>query len=256
MKPTALQLLPISPEGVAPFGIKLPPVQKNATANVRVNYEVMADDQSHIEKEYYNIQSIIEATENDFEQKLLYISSGALVLSLTLLEKVLKFENCQYVSILVLGWILLVVALLINLVSQQVSAHYLRLQLKEINEGIEYRVRSKRIASRNGKTICINWITITLLFLGIGCIIFFSAQNAILQSKQKTNTTMCKKTSSTPLNEGRTAPTPYVEQRGRTSAIPFSPAPTQQGSSNSSGQSQSTNSGDNQSSSTSNNQSK
>lgn len=216
----------------------------------------MAEDQSHLEQEYYNTQSIIEATENDFEQKLLYISSGALVLSLTLLEKVLKFENCQYVSFLVLGWILLVFALLINLVSQQVSAHYLRLQLKDINEGIKYRVRSKRIASRNGKTICINWITIVLLFLGIGCIIFFSAQNAILQSKQKNNTTMSKKTSSAPLNEGRTAPTPYVEQRGRTSAIPFSPAPTQQGSGNSSVQSQSTSSGDNQSSSTSNNQSK
>ena len=67
---------------------------------------------------------------------------------------------------------------------------------------------------------------------------------------------MSKKTSTTPLNEGRTAPTPYVEQRGRTSAIPFSPAPTQQGSSNNSGQSQSTSSDGNQSSSTSNNQNK
>ena len=217
----------------------------------------MEEDQSHLEKEFYSIQSIIESTENDFEQKLLYISSGALVLSLTLLEKVLKFENCQYVISLIIGWAFLVVALLINLISQQVSAHFLRLQLKEINEGVKHRVRSKRVAARNDKTICINWSTIVFLILGIGCIIFFTPQNAILQSQQQNittnNTTMCNKNASNPLNEGRTAHEPQIEQRGRTAAIPFSPSTTQQGSSNGSSQSQTANTNNNQTSNPSTN---
>jgi len=59
------------------------------------------------------IQDLITKSEDEFEKKLLYIGAGALLLSLTLVEKILKLENSCCIWFLISGWISLVLSLLL-----------------------------------------------------------------------------------------------------------------------------------------------
>lgn len=199
----------------------------------------MCEDKDYLEKEFNQVQSVIDATESDFEQKLLYISSGALLLSLTLLEKVLKFESCEYVVFLILGWSLLALTLIVNLASQQLSAHFLRLQQSDINSELSFDDRKAKVEIRNRITFRVNMLTIIFLVLGLVFIIIFSGHNAVIQSKTKPNITMCSKSNNNQGSSSNATNSSQVESRGRSNVVPFNPSSSNGSSNGSSSQSQS-----------------
>lgn len=101
----------------------------------------MAEGEKKAEREV--IQDIIANSEAEFEKKITYISAGALLLSLTLLEKIISLENSTYLGLIIAGWIILVLTLIINLVSHLIAKIFLRKSQLDIDNKIEYKIRKK-----------------------------------------------------------------------------------------------------------------
>jgi hypothetical protein len=143
----------------------------------------MAEEQNKPEKEI--IQDLITKSEEEFEKKITYIGAGALLLSLTLVEKVIKFENSQLTGFLIAGWSTLVLSLLINLLSHLISKLYLRKIQYEIFNKVDIGIRIKKHKRR----VCIidsfNWSSAISLILGIVFIVVFASVNAQKHSPNK-----------------------------------------------------------------------
>lgn len=134
-------------------------------------------EEKKIKSEVDIIQGLINKSEDEFEKKLTYIGAGALLLSLTLIEKILNLENSVFIFFIVLGWALLVFSLLVNLVSHLVSKIFFRKTQKEIRENIEYSERIKKYEKRLLISNFFNWSSLLSLILGIVFIIVFVSTN-------------------------------------------------------------------------------
>lgn len=128
------------------------------------------------------LQDVINRSEEHFEQKITYISAGALVLSLTLIEKIIDFTGAVSIIFLILGWVILACTLFINLVSHQISKVYVRMTLKEIDKDLDLSTIITNVRKRNIRIEKINWGCIFLLALGIISIIIFTSINALEKS--------------------------------------------------------------------------
>ena len=60
---------------------------------------------------------LISKSEEEFEKKLTYIGAGALLLSLTFIDKIISLESSYYIGFLISGWATLTLSLLSNLMS-------------------------------------------------------------------------------------------------------------------------------------------
>ena len=87
------------------------------------------------------IEEVITKSEDDFEKKITYIGAGALLLSLTLLDKIIKFEVSSGIGYLIAGWIVLIISLLTNLLSHLVSKIQLRKAQQEVRDKVKFDIR-------------------------------------------------------------------------------------------------------------------
>ncbi len=139
------------------------------------------------------LQNVISSSEDHFEQKLSYISAGALGLSLTFIEKIIPLDNSAGLIFLILGWVFLVLTLLLNLISHMVSKYYSmksRIEYDLIPPNESVKVLYNTVIARNFKTDLINWVTVSLLVFGISFVVVFASLNAFnkinkYESKQK-----------------------------------------------------------------------
>ena len=134
------------------------------------------------------IQDVIDKTEDHFEEKLTYISAGALVLTLTFIEKIIPLRDAFAVIFLVIGWGLLVLSLLLNLSSHLISKYLLYKSLLELDENSDttyLRSLYLKAIRRNKRIDCINWITVGLLILGISSIVIFASINSVQKASKQ-----------------------------------------------------------------------
>lgn len=125
------------------------------------------------------LQDLITKSEVEFEKKILYIGAGALLLSLTLIDKVISLEGSEDVGFLVTGWCCLVLTLLINLLSHLISKIHLRKAVKEIQDKIDITTRQKSHRKRLIIIESINWISVVCLIVGVSMVVAFASLNAI-----------------------------------------------------------------------------
>ena len=142
--------------------------------------------EQNIKPEIDLIQDIITKSEDEFEKKITYISAGALLLSVTLLEKVIQLEDSNINWVLYFGWATLTLTLFINLISHLISKIYLRKNIDEIDDNTEYSKRLKNHKNRLFLIESINWVTVSLLFLGIIALVTFASFNAKHSTLKKT----------------------------------------------------------------------
>ena len=137
------------------------------------------------------IQDVIDKTEDNFEEKLTYLSAGTLALTLTFIEKIVPLGNSKAISFLIIGWGLLIMTLLLNLSSHMISKHFMMKTQKEIDiakSSTDFDIIYTKVITRNRKIDCINWITVGLLILGISSIVTFASINSVQKaSKQEIN---------------------------------------------------------------------
>ncbi len=129
----------------------------------------------------------ISDSEAFFEKNLTYISAGALGISLTFIEKIVKLDESNGLHFLIIGWVLLVVTLAINLMSHLISKYFILKSQKEYNNKVENLI--PKIEKRNMIIDSINWLTVILLILGIASIVVFTSINAYNQKNTPKNET-------------------------------------------------------------------
>lgn len=142
-------------------------------------------------------------SEDDYEKYITLISSGALGLSITFIEKIVPLNSAIYKWILILGWILLTITLFVSLLSHFFSRKYSEKTIEDVDNDLEYESISKNITKRNNYLEYFNFSTITTLFLGIISIVIFVSINIYNMSNN-------------PNTKPTQQPKPLTEERGRT----------------------------------------
>jgi hypothetical protein len=194
----------------------------------------MSQDNTKDQRNKEALQRAIERNESEFEKKITYISAGALALSLTFIEKIIKIENSEYSTFLIAGWGALILSLSVNLCSFLISPKLTTITQDEYYDFMdgkselsedEILLNQKK---RNSIISIINWITLGLLMLGIIFITTFCAIN--ISNKAHTNRnikneSIMSKTENASIKQSKT------EQKGFTSNRLDRPSSQQQSSS-------------------------
>ena len=129
------------------------------------------------------LREVIGKSEDDFEKKILYIGSGALLLSLTLLDKIIKLDLSYGVAHLIIGWVSLVLSLIINLMSHLISKLHMRRAQEEIFNKVSYEIRTENHKKSLRTSDIFNWTSTSLLIIGISMILIFASINALHPQK-------------------------------------------------------------------------
>ncbi len=148
-------------------------------------------------------------SEDDYEKYITLISSGALGLSITFIEKIVPLKNATEKWILIAGWILLTITLFVSLLSHFYSRRYSEITIEDIDNDLNYDTIADNINRRNKYLEWFNFSTISTLFLGIISIVIFVSINIYIMSNNP-NTKPNPNQHPKPLTEekGRTIPKP------------------------------------------------
>jgi hypothetical protein len=155
-------------------------------------------------------------SEDDFEKYITLISSGALALSITFIEKIVPLNTAYVKWILIVGWVLLTATLFASLISHFYSRKFSESTIEDIDNEIEYEEILNNINKRNKCLEWINFSTISSLFLGIISIVIFVSINIINMSEN-----------SNPRPNPNQQPKPLTEEKGRTIPKPPQDKPSQ-----------------------------
>lgn len=117
-------------------------------------------------------------SEDDFEKYITFISSGALGLTVTFIDKISPLKESVYVWTIILGWGLFALTLFLNLFSHYLSSRYNEKTINEIDMDIDYSILLDNIDKRNDKISCLNISSIISLGTGILFVLIFSSLNA------------------------------------------------------------------------------
>lgn len=160
-----------------------------------------------IETEWNEFRNSVYETksksQDDFEKYINVIASGGLAITIAFFDKVVDIHKSTYISLIIIGWILLVLTLLTNLISHYLSISHAQQTIDEINEK-KYDDVFINVKKRNGCIKILNGISIGSLIIGIIFIIIFVTLNlTIMSNNQK------------PTPKPQT-PKPLTEEKGRT----------------------------------------
>jgi hypothetical protein len=117
-------------------------------------------------------------SDDDFEKYITFISSGALIITLTFVEKISPLENSTHKWILIAGWGFLASTLLINLISHYLSSRFNEKTIQNLDEEMPFEKLICKINGRNKVISILNVISIVSLGVGIISILLFAAINA------------------------------------------------------------------------------
>lgn len=129
------------------------------------------------DKDRDKIQDAINESQSDFEKNLVYLSAGALTLSIGFIEKIISFDKATNKWLLITAWSLLASTLLLNLASHLISVRNSTKAREEMDSGMEYYILIERISCRNRIMRILNWISYVLFALGILLTVIFCSIN-------------------------------------------------------------------------------
>jgi hypothetical protein len=121
-----------------------------------------------------HLKELVTKSQESFEKQLSYISAGSLSVSMAFIKNVVgELNKSSYESFLILGWSLMGITLLINLLSHVYTSNCHNKTIEEIREGrYDYTIalcRHKNIKRFNYSSIAtlISGITSLLLFISL-----------------------------------------------------------------------------------------
>lgn len=123
------------------------------------------------------IEANIESSENDFEKNLVYLSAGALTLSIGFIEKLVPLDKATGTCLIIISWCLLAATLLLNLATHLISASNGNKARAEMDAGIEYDILVSNMSRRNMIMQGVNWTTFGLFAIGVILTVIFCAIN-------------------------------------------------------------------------------
>jgi hypothetical protein len=123
------------------------------------------------------IEDSISESQNDFEKNLVYLSAGALALSMGFIEKIVSFDKADDKWILVVSWGFLASTLLLNLASHLISAGNSTKARQEMDSGMDVNQLIEHISNRNKIMRVINWISYIMFVIGVASAVIFCSIN-------------------------------------------------------------------------------
>lgn len=123
------------------------------------------------------IEDAINESQSDFEKNLVYLSAGALTLSLGFIEKIVSFDKANNKWIVVVSWVFLASTLLLNLASHLISVGNSTKAHEEMVSGMEFNKLIERIGYRNKIMRIINWTSYFLFVMGVVSVVIFCSIN-------------------------------------------------------------------------------
>jgi hypothetical protein len=141
-------------------------------------------DQKYMDERKIYID-LLKESGNQLDKNILYISTGALILSITFIEKILGLPEQNTIILLLTSWVLLLICILSTLFSFFTSY---KSCLKEIKI-LDCKYESKDYKETNIWTIItniLNIVSIIAITFGIAFQVAFSYTNLDIKSKYKT----------------------------------------------------------------------
>jgi hypothetical protein len=129
------------------------------------------------DKDREKISDAIDESQSDFEKNLVYLSAGALALSIGFIEKVIKLQDASSRWLLIASWGLLASTLLLNLASHLISVRNSTKAREEMDKGTTYEILVERISCRNKIMRTLNWVTYGFFALGVIFTVVFCSIN-------------------------------------------------------------------------------
>lgn len=128
----------------------------------------------------YRLSLLLEKSKSDdhFEKYITLISSGALGLTITFIDKISPLENAVFIWIISIGWFFLTATLFVNLLSHYISSKNNAKAVQDIDDDKGYDEIVNGINSRNKKMSGLNLASIYTLALGLLCILIYTSINA------------------------------------------------------------------------------
>ena len=141
----------------------------------------MAKSKEEIQQwEEYRLSLLEEKgkSDDDFEKYITFISSGALGLTLTFIDKISPLKESIFIWVIVLGWFSLAATLFVNLLSHYISSANNTKAIQDIDDDLSYEEIVDNIDNRNMLISRLNLFSIIALGFGILCILIFTTINA------------------------------------------------------------------------------
>lgn len=86
-------------------------------------------------EEYWkSLYEMYKDSSKQFDRNVLYIASGALVLSLNFIKEIVDFNNVQCKPLLVISWLIFVLVIIISLVSHYFSMRAINQKMNTIDD--------------------------------------------------------------------------------------------------------------------------
>lgn len=100
------------------------------------NYDKDEDNNSQLsddDKQYWqSLYEMYKESSKQFDRNVLYIASGALVLSLTFIKEIIDFNKVQCKPLLIISWSLFVLIIVISLLSHYFSMRAINQKMQTI----------------------------------------------------------------------------------------------------------------------------
>jgi hypothetical protein len=137
-----------------------------------------------------------KSSAQEYDKQIVYISGGALGLTLTFAKDIVTVTGSHFILLLILAWIAFAVSLLCNLISHRKATEVysltrtLHLYLRDCaqpNATYDKAERQKidvKLSKANGWLVGLNKASELTIVVGIGAFIAFSAANAYLTASQ------------------------------------------------------------------------
>lgn len=137
--------------------------------------------QEAVKQKYIDeLKAIIQYSISKFDDQILYISSGALGLSLGFIKDIVPLGTAAYRWVLITSWWVLAVTIIISLISHLVSYYLTQKQIQKIESQEQLR--------DDKTTPTLNIISVSLLVLGILTQVIFVSLNTDNMAKDNTST--------------------------------------------------------------------
>lgn len=172
----------------------------------------MSKEKERIEKEWLNYRNQVyenkSKSQDHFEKYINLLASGAIILSLAFLEKIITVDKTTLKPIYLISLLSLVITLLSNLYSHYKSTRNCDITIKEIDDEA-YNEISENIVKRNKSIDFLNAVSIGSLILGIVLILIFVSFNLFNLNNQQ-NTRPAQPSKPTTEEKGVTPTPPQI----------------------------------------------
>jgi hypothetical protein len=131
----------------------------------------------------FNLKSML-LSEEWFDKSLTYISGGALLLSISFIDKIVPFKDARCIWTLIVSWLVLIASLVINLLAHRRSSLNAMITINELEDEDEVGAFNKA-QLRNKKMNRLTLSAVWLMGIGLLCLIFYCSINLTHMQDEK-----------------------------------------------------------------------